>query len=396
MNLPNDSRRGLLSASAFERAAECPGSVAMENEIVATGCHYELPDAARKSGIQIHSWNALEALGDDPARIELTADERVTAKHCAELRNVGLAAWESRQPNAKGNAELFIEKRFWYRRGFVPLFSGQPDFVKINPAARRAFIINYKTGRLEAEEAADNLQLRAEVVLIKHNFPLLEEISAAIIEPFVSWDSVQVRYSGDGLRQAENQIVAIADRTTWEADRRVPGLHCKYCKARSYCREAIQYAQGIKQMDPETAVAELPRGEAGSRLWERIKVAKKLLEGLEWAYTRIMETDPDALPGYVLPEKGKARRRVPFPRQLKEALGEYLSPDEIDGCADYRLGKIEELLGIKHKIADEELKPLFQKLTKDVVTLTYDEAFIRALTKRERETARKSEALTRK
>jgi Protein of unknown function (DUF2800) len=384
-----DPRRGLMSASGTERAAQCSGSVALEKEVRQSGRFFELPDRARDSGIKIHGALAPEATGADMTQLGLDSEEFATAKHCAELRDLAIRAWEG-DADTNGQAEIIIERRFWYRRGFFPLFSGQPDFVKIDSARRQAFIVNYKTGRVESEEAADNLQLRTEVVLLKHNFPELEEISGVIVEPWVTWDPVQVRYSGEDLARAENQIVAIAERTIWEADRRIAGPWCRKCNARIYCAEAINYAQGIRQLKPEQAIIELPRGEAGSQLWERIKVAKKLLEGLEWAYTRILEVEPDALPGYVLPERGKARRRVPYPKALKAALGEYLSEDEVDGCADYRLSKIQELIGLKHRIQDpKELAGLLKRLTQDVITITYDEPFIRPLTKKERETAAK-------
>jgi hypothetical protein len=382
-DLPNDPRRSLLSASKFARAANCPGSVALENEIRSRGRHYELPDSARASGIKIHEWLALEALGKALDETNLSSDERATAKMCVELRNNSLASWD----RGGKETQLFIEKRFWYRRGARPLFSGQPDYVKIDYENHRALILDYKTGRLEAEEAADSLQLRAEVVLIKDSFEDLQEISAGIIEPWISWDSVHVIYRGDSLREAQNQVLAIADSTVWDADKRVAGHWCRYCSAKAYCSEAIEFAQKITKFYPEKMVAELPRGEAGTTLWEKVKVAKKLLEAIEAAYTRILEDVPDALPGYILPEKGKARRRVVYPERLKEALKDYLSGPEVDGCAEYRLGKIEELLRIKHKIIDDkEVKALVKTLTADAVTITYDMPSIRAVTKRERET----------
>src|SRR5262245_34876390 len=210
----NDPRRNLVSGSKMARAAECPGSVAMEREVRKSGRFFALPDRARASGIKIHGWNAEEALGQTP-KTELDSGELATAEKCVELRQTLLDSWHL-DAQANGDMELIVEKRFWYRRGLIPLFSAQIDIAVIDRPHKRALIMDYKTGRLETDEAADNLQLRTEAVLLKHNFPELEEIRAAIIEPWVSWDPVEVEYKGDDLRQAENQIVAIADRTTWE------------------------------------------------------------------------------------------------------------------------------------------------------------------------------------
>lgn len=383
--MSDDPHRGLLSASKMEGAANCPGKLALENKVRESGRVFELPDPARTSGLKIHDYLALDILGGTAQAADffstMNADERATAKMCVELRDIALIQW-----GMNAYDHRLIETRLWYRRGlFERVFSGQPDLIQINYKTRRAIILNYKTGRVESHEAADNLQLRAEVVLLKHNYPEINEISAAIIEPWVSWESVQVRYTGDDLRQAENQILAICDRARWEADKRVAGPWCRYCAARIYCAESLSYVQSIPKFNAEIAIKELPRGEAGTVLWEKLKVAKKLIESLEEAYIRILEDIPDALPGYILPAQGKERRMVPYPAKLKAALSDYLSAEEIDGCATYWVSKIEEILGLKHKIEGKELKTLFAKLTKDVVEVLHDRPFIRALTKRERE-----------
>jgi hypothetical protein len=363
----------------------------MEREVRASGRFFELPDPAKQSGIKIHRWLKLEALGEPETASVLDSDERVTGEMCVELRNDALAAWESSNGAGAGNgeAELFVEQRFWYRRGLDPVFSGQPDFVKIDHAHARAFVINYKTGRIEADQAADNLQLRAEVVLLKANFPELAEISAVIVEPWVGWDSVQVRYSGDDLRQAENQILAIVDRTKWEADHRIAGPWCRHCSARAWCQQALDYVQTIPVFKPEQAIVELPRGQAGTALWEKLKVAKKLIAMLEETYTRILEDQPDALPGYILPERGKPRRIVPLPAKLKAALADYLTPEEIDGCATFWINKIEKHIAITKQIDEKEARQLVAQVAKDAIETIYDQPSIRALTKKEREASGK-------
>jgi hypothetical protein len=192
------------------------------------------------------------------------------------------------------------------------------------------------------------------------------------------------------LLEAKKEIVAIVDEADWHPERRVAGTWCVHCPARANCREALEYAQCVP--NPELmrdVVLELPRGERGVVLWERIKVAKKLLETLEKTYTKIMEADPDALPGYVLPAEGYADWRALHPQKLKAALAEFLTPEEIDGCATYNLGKIQEVLGLKHHVSGKDLERKFDKLTKDVLTLLHDRPFIRRVTKKEREIASK-------
>ena len=168
-----------------------------------------------------------------------------------------------------------------------------------------------------------------------------------------------------------------------------PELHagpwCNYCAARLYCTEAFDYIQTIPNPRVDRALRELPRGEAGTTLWEKIGLAKKLLGELEEAYKEILRKEPLALPGYILPEQGKARRRVCSPAKLKEHLAEWLSAEEIDGCAIFWVSKISELLNLKHhlNLTDKALQTHFARLAGDAIEIVFDEPSIRALTKKE-------------
>jgi hypothetical protein len=387
-----DPRKGLPSASMIHRLQNCPGSLALTAELKKSGKYIEIPSPFAESGTRIHRWIALEYLPPSPERTAaveaLSSAEARTAFKCVELKRDLLNAWTG--PSCDNSYEFLVEQRLWFRAGLWPRFSGQPDFVAIDRTNRRALILNFKTGRKEADESADNLQLRTEVVLLKHNHPDLEEIQAAIIEPLVSWDSVRVQYAGDALIQAEKEILGIVDRAELEPTKRIAGTWCQYCPARANCREALDYVEGVPNPTlMKDVIFELPRGERGVQLWERIKVAKKLLETLEKTYTAILESEPDALPGYILPAEGKERRSVPYPAKLKAALAEYLTSEEIDGAASFHLTKIEEVLGLKHHLAGKDLERLFEKLTKNAVTIGHDAPWIRPLTKREREEASK-------
>lgn len=382
--MSSDPRRGLPSASAMFRLANCPGSQTLILSLREAGKHYELPSPEAASGIRIHNFEALDALGSTAQAEDffraMNSEERAVSRKMAEIRNSLVGEF-------LGNGsekEIIVEKRFWYRQNFTPRFSGQPDFIAIKD--KRALVINYKSGRLEAEPAADNLQLRTEAVLLKHNRPDLEQIIASIVEPLVSWESEAVGYDQKDMAIAEQEILAFVTRAQWDTQKRVPGAWCRYCPARAHCREALAYVESIPSPRPENLIRELPRGDAGTALWEKIKVAKKLIETIEETYTRILEDEPTALPGFILPEKGRPRRRVIYPEKLKTALAQYLTSEELDGCADYRIAKVEELLGLKHKIEDKkELARLFKELTSDAIEIVYDAPFIRALTKRERE-----------
>ena len=379
--MSSDPRRGLPSASSMHRDANCPGAQALINSLRQAGKHYELPSRAASSGIRIHDYLAVDALGGTAQASDffnaMSSEERAVAHKAAEIR-------DSLVQECLGNSEkeIIVERRFRYRQGFELRFSGQPDFIAIK--GPRAFVANFKTGRKEAEPAADNLQLRTEIVLLKHNRPELEETHGAIVEPLVSWDSERVGYGEEALAKAEAQILAIVDRVQWESDKRIAGPWCQYCPARAYCAEARAYIETIPNPNAGTIIKELPRGEAGVLLWKKIKVARQLLDTLEQTYEEILRTEPDALPGYILPEKGRPRRIVPYPARFKEALAEVLTPEEIDGCATFSPAKVQELLAIKHKLEPKEARTVFERLTRDTISTVFDAPFVRPLSTSER------------
>jgi hypothetical protein len=380
-SLDLDVRRGLPSASAMYRYRECSGALALTNLLRQEGKLVDFPNGSANAGIRIHEWLAFEALNQIAIPVTLSADDLATAQMCAQLRNERVGQWR------QGEFETIVEKRFWYREGVWPRFSAQPDFIAIDSANKRALVANYKTGRLESEDAADNVQLRAEIVALWHNFPELEEIAGTIIEPWVTWENVAVSYTHGHLRIAEIELLQIVNRTKFERERRTAGPWCTKCPAQIHCHEAIAYVEQLPALKPEQAIYELPRGERGVQFWERIKVAEKLIETLKKAYVVILENEPTALPGYILPAQGRERRYVPYPAKLKTALADYLTAEEIDGCASYHLGKIEELLGLKRKLEGKELEKLFKSLTNGAVSTTHDAPFIRPMTRKEREAA---------
>jgi hypothetical protein len=394
-----DVRRGLPSASAMYRISKCPGSLALINRLRAEGRLYRLSNQWAGSGTKIHRWLALriaqarligEAMmrGEPPPTLpaidaKLSPTELSIGRKCEELRQENVGQWHGASNGIE--FELITETRLWYRQGVLPRFSGQADYIAINRPGKRAFIANYKTGRLEADPAADNLQLRTEIVTFAQEEPEITEIDGAIVEPLVSWDSERVNYKADNLREAENQIVAIADQALWRSHERFAGLWCVNCPARANCPEARCYVETIPVPREGKELVELPRGEAGTNLWLKIQTAEKILKSLEAAYERILEDEPNALPGLILPAQGHKRRVVPFPSKLKHALIEYLSADEVDGCAEYYVGKIEELFGLKQHLTGAALAKKFESLTSHVIGVTHDKPFVRPLTKKERE-----------
>jgi hypothetical protein len=387
-----DERKGLPSASAMYRLSKCPGSLAL-SKWVKKGGYYEPRDPWASRGTAIHIWLMLEAAaayspearaplkeaGDD-----LGADDMRTALKCVELRKRLVREWAPEADN--WILRPILERRYWYRAGDVARFSGQPDYILTDIENRRGLVINYKTGRVESEPAADNLQLRTEVVLLKHDRPELDEIQGAIDEPNVDWQPERVSYASEAVfKEAEGEILAIVEEATWNAKTRNAGPWCVNCAARVYCRQARDYAESALVIQYGLDVKDLPRGEAGVALWQKIGAAVRLFKIIKDNYEQILKTEPDALPGYTLPAEGNERRDIVSAKALKAALAAYLTADEVDSCATYWLGKVEEKFGEKTSMKGLRRKRAFTELIEDVLEITHDKPFIRPLTKAERE-----------
>lgn len=368
----DDQRKGLPSASAMWRNAKCSGSQALVNAVRDRGLPLPAPTPEMAAGTRIHS-----RLAGEGGELSNAEQEAYSALKEAQLK--AIVAWNKEGPPLF--LEELVEQRLWFHLGLEPLFSGQPDYIRIEGS--RALVLNYKSGWNEVPPAADNLQLRAEIVLLKANRPLLTRIDGQILALHRP-DFDRVSYGASELYRAQAEILAIVNRSVKQPDIRIPGAWCALCPAQAYCQEALEVARATLPLEERISVRELPRGEEGARLYTWIGQAKKLLALLEQTYEQILETEPDALPGFILPARGKSRRIVPYPERLKIALSAFLTPEEIDGCATYRVAKIEELLGIKYKLSGAELKRQFASLAGDSIEVLHDKPSIRALTRKEK------------
>lgn len=390
-NDEDDPRLGLPSASSLFRLALCPGSHALirflrENHKIDRDTS---DDAA--SGLRIHESLAQSRRSWIGADSNLSERETETALKCFELRERVVREWCG---DITSNYMTFVEERMFYRdeKGNVR-FSGQPDYVAIDFRHCRALIIDYKTGHTESTPAADNMQLRALAVCLKSEYESLLEIDAAIVEPWVSHDVERVRYGVAELADAAFQLteIAVAAERGAEMSTRIAGDWCKYCDARVHCPEARAVAVSVVHDFDLASIAtdaDLPTGDAGVQLYRKIKLAQRLLDDLERGYERVLAFNPDALPGYKLPDVGRARRYVANSVLFKESLAEYLSSNEIDTAgATFHLDKIRELFGLTTGLTDEPLRHKFESLIRDSLATKHDKPHIRELTRKEKQRA---------
>jgi hypothetical protein len=221
-----DPRRGLPSASSLERLHNCPGSWLATKD---------LPDesnADSEAGTRIH--RALET-GDMTG---LSADEEQTAEMCRAQGDKVLGDWN---PDMDGIA--YKEQRLGLTRigGVVDVtddtkadlvFTGQADLIVID--GNRGLVLDYKTGRGEVADAAENLQLRGLAVMAARRWRL-ESVRVAIVRPWAGPASV-ADYDAGALISSRNWMMRLLEAVKAATPNDLnPGAWCHYCKAKAIC-----------------------------------------------------------------------------------------------------------------------------------------------------------------
>ncbi len=293
---PTDEREGLPSASSMDRYAHCPGSFAAERGMT------ELPMlAVTQAGTDIHA--AMED-GDDDG---LDVSEKEITERLREMRERETMNFKA-YFNTPIEAKLIVEERFWIRnkRTLELVASARPDYCCIpGDADFAALVINWKTGYKKPTPSELSWQSRTEVISLWHQFPKLKIIRGAFASSRLSteWDSTD--YTLEDLERIEMELFHVIWRTKQPHAERVPGPHCRYCRANGVCREKAVYdliiGSYVKLVDGKP-----------DQLKVLESVGKLVPKEMGWLYDRKLSVET----GY---DNLKARMLALTDEQLKEA-----------------------------------------------------------------------------
>jgi len=258
--MTDDPRLGYPSCSSLGRVMACPASVAREREAVKHQ-RKRKDDGSALSGTKIHA-----VLAGELDQSELGIWESVVADQCRELETELRA--ELGMADGTPGLMKFFGSRMWLHapdEGTRTNLSGEVDVLYTLESAGTALIIDYKTGRVEVEAAADNWQMAGYAVVAfgtKAGLPRnLKTIYVAVIQPQATKKTTLAKYEISEIRQlvdrverqlelAEHpsaiavpgyhctycQAMGLAEHSSAKA---VPGYHCTYCQARGSCKEAM-------------------------------------------------------------------------------------------------------------------------------------------------------------
>ncbi len=322
-----DERNGRPSASGLHRLVACPGSWNLECSIADDDVG---PHAA--AGTMVH-----EVLAGIRDGSELDALQQWVVQECRRE--------ESRLVAELGfaDADVVEERRIWWK----DCYSGRPDVIYLDRRARRALVIDYKSGRLPVPHAADNWQMRALAVLVacEHG---LDEVSVAVIQPRAEMSVSLAHYDGADLDAAERAIATAVERAGADDAPRIPGAaQCRYCRARAVCpearRDAFSVVPSATAGSPsvpdltDLQIAEyLPRIEAAERIFEEIRSEAK----------RRLESSDASIDGYVL-TRGARRQSIPDAVRAWHRLADVLEPEEFAAACSPQLARLIAIVAAK-------------------------------------------------
>lgn len=337
-----DERRGMLSASAVESAALCPGKPAAEKG---------LPDEQNPDAIAGTKMHTAFEVGDVSG---LTDPQRKTVLLATDLLNDLRLVWSTRT-----TAQMFPEdeQKHHYRErrvwGFEDRLSGKFDGLVIE--GDRGLIYDLKTGYVEAMEAPRNFQLRALAVLAALEFKLAE-VTVAIIQPNVYPQTSEAVYGEEELDRSRAEIEAIIARAENPAAKRTPGpIQCKFCRAKTTCPEALEMTQSIAKITPdEITLAQLPD------LLDACAVAEKMIAAIRKRARAEIDEVAGSIPGWRL-KQGAMKEKVILPEELWRRIHKTfgIAAHDFAQICDVSKTKLKALVkeasGLKGKALDEAL-----------------------------------------
>lgn len=361
-----DDRANLPSASSWDRLVRCPGSWQAEQGLP------ELPtQQVTQDGDDIHA--AVET-GDD-SDLGLTQKEIVAKLREMEEREVANFADHY---NLAGPAKVIREERFWIRDWITleRVASARPDVIHLFPGGY-TFVGNFKTGFADLTPSELNWQCRLEVLAVWHGIldhaTTVKVIRGALLSSRLSTTFDSTDYNLDDLITLENAIRTTLWRAKHLHSERVPGRHCRYCKAQGVCREAATYSLVVASQVPQLDKPELAAVEAVSRMTPAelafVFKRKTTIEAIFKSVTERLKSLPKddlAAVGYQLAPGVNGIEVTDFAGAF-QALGNLLSPEERVQCAKLLLGRAEELIAAKNatskKAAKEQLRTTLAEWT---------------------------------
>ena len=347
-----------LSASSLERVFACPGSYWAEQGITAE------QGAAAAEGELLHKVMAGEAV------VDLNREQKRLIEICkeagAELR---ARVFGDRKPAYQ--IERYIR---WSDPETGGIVSTKIDCAMIGDSD--AVIIDWKFGRNPVDAAEVNHQLRAYALAITREYPELDRITVAIVQPYAERENriTTAMYEREDLGLAAAEFrglfrVLNGMEQKPETRYRNPGEHCRYCKAlgTARCPESAEMAQALI---PVAHADLMPRGADLAQWLDRCEVASDVVDLIR-NHAKAVLASGEEIPGWRL-KPGRAPRIVPDVSRAWARLDGVLTPEQFMAACKVNVTPLEEAYGNATGTKGKALGKAFAEVMGDALTTRQD------------------------
>lgn len=374
----DDPRQGWTSASNAGPDKLCPGRHQAQKGIPDTDSEWS------EHGDKIHA--ALADSGDRLKMEALSTDQREMFDSHREVEK-GLITRIWPGENGGTPTQVLREQRYWCR---VPVYeivqgagvgvassylhhSGQADMVMIR--GNKALIQDYKSLVGDVEESPRNEQLRDLAVMVWRSHGL-DEVYVAINQPWISRSPEPCLYTKEDLARAEQEMWERVRKSNDPNAPRVAGaIQCKWCKAKSICKEYTAWAASLlpEKPSPFTVFMSDWTPEQRATVADHIPRLRKLLDDSEDYLKGLLKADPEAVPGFHLKD-GKFREHITDPQEL---FNRFLALDgnleQFMQCVKITKGGLEDQVRAVTKLKGKELKSQLDTLLAGITEKKQDQ-----------------------
>lgn len=329
-----DERGGLPSASSMKRTRRCPGWLNLARTLPK-----EKDSADASAGQARHSMIELEI---DPNTVDDQNESYVLAQS-ARLRERAIAE-AGLAPDSPSEKEV----RYWvHDDNMETICSARLDHLVIGPDF--GLIVDYKTlfGKHSPAHANEQLAVQAVAAAEFHGFA---RVRVALIQPNLTKECqlTQAEFTEGDLLYAKREILRWCYAAQDPNAPRIPGrAQCEDCPCRANCPEAIAAGVAITIAD----VREIDTPEKVAWALDRAELAIKVAKAIQEKAKRMM-SDGAAIPGWKL-TPGDTKRSITDAAKLAGLLAEAgASQDEISAIAKIGISDADKLYYRLRKAAD--------------------------------------------
>ncbi len=304
------SEHSVLSASSADRWMTCPASVQLskrfpdrETSIYAaegTAAHHIL-SALLRGAVPLGAFEGSALV------------EGVEVPITQEMLRAVYDTLEWFNGERKPGDFVYVEKSLSSAiRTIDPDFGGTADILALRPAERLIWVTDFKYGAGVYVPVQNNAQLMYYALGALLSTPGdYGGVRVSIAQPRIEMDEGRFRswdFSAFDLLNFATKIIHAAEQTRLPDAPAVPGDHCKFCKARSFCPELEKRQQALVTFDvPIVATGYDPV--ALAKALDDIPIVEDRIKAIrEFAYQEAVRGVE--IPGHKLVDKRAARKWV--------------------------------------------------------------------------------------